>query len=45
MFKGKNTEKERRNRTEKRSKDKKWRSIHAVTREGAQWVDTKSGSW
>ena len=45
MFNGKNTEKDRGNRTEKRSKDKKWGSIHAVTREGAQWLGTKSRSW
>ena len=45
MFNEKNMEKDRGNRTEKRSKDKKWGSIHAVTREGAQWLGMKSRSW
>ena len=42
MFNGKNPEEERGDKTEKRSKAKKWRSTHADTKEGGQWLGVKS---
>lgn len=34
MFNGRNTEEARGSSTEKRSKEKKWKGTHTVTREG-----------